>query len=185
MRPVLALLCAIACLMAGCGSGGSSTPTRDSSPPAAAQPTTSTGTGEGTAPPPASSLTTPPAGQPSPATTPHASGFREQAVAVCARSHVIHSRIRTARDYARLALPLLGRTRRSLQGLEPPRDYARRVQALLTSLREVIDLYARAGTASARPDPGLRGAAIRATRRLVSVASAAGLIPCGPPVGRR
>jgi hypothetical protein len=98
---------------------------------------------------------------------------------------VIHTRIRTARDYARLALPLLGRTRRSLQGLEPPRAYARRVQALLTSLREVIDLYTRAGTASARPDPGLRSAAIRATRRLISAASAAGLITCGPPVGRR
>ena len=185
MGPVLALLCAIACLMAGCGSGGSSTPTRDSSPPAAAQQTTSTGTGEGTAPPPASSLTTPPAGQPSPATTPHASGFREQAVAVCARSHVIHSRIRTARNYVRLASPLLVRTMRNLRALNPPRAYAAAVQSVLTALGNAIDVYARVGTTSGRPDPRVSAAAVQATRRLGSVARATGLITCGPPVGRR
>ena len=191
MRSVLALLCAVvAVLLAGCGGGSSSsTPTRASSPPASAQSTTSSqtapGTTGGTAPPPPTTTPAPSAARPSPATTPQARRFREQAVAVCGSSHVINVRIRTARNYARLALPLLVRTRRNLQRLRPPRAYAQAVQSLVTSLGEVIDLYGRVTSASSQPDPGLRSAAVQATRRLASLATGTGLGTCGPPVGRR
>jgi hypothetical protein len=185
MRPVLPLLCAVAaCLLTGCGGASSSSmPTRDSSPPASAQPTTSTaGTGTTrTAPTP----TAPAVGSPPAATTPQARGFREQALAVCARSHVIRGRIRTARNYARLALPLVVRTSRNLRGLEPPRAYAPAVQALVTSLGDVINAYTRVNATPGPPDPDLRSTAIQSTRRLAAVAAETGLLACGPPVGRR